>query len=239
MKAQAESPTRGNCTDEKGTKRKRARESVVEQEAATATHDGDSHRRPIRSKHKHTNNTTKKPLTGIVLAVSAASNKNSVQTYKSIQDLCHQAGATTSNQVHKRVFAVVATDAAGSTQRVRQARKRNIQVVTLQWVRDCVAHNVKLPIHDEYVYRQSDNEPFLHHRATTVTSVTVARSTKALPTLDGDRAATLSTVHTTTIDLGCCCACHETNEPVDCSWCMDCSVARAAVKAARICNAFG
>ena len=58
-------------------------------------------------------------------------------------------GATICRQVHRRVDCVIATPSALSpipTQRIRQAWKRNIPVMTIQYIQDCIQQQTIIPI---------------------------------------------------------------------------------------------
>jgi hypothetical protein len=160
------------------------------------------------------------PLAGKSLAVSTlseVSDEVTPESYKKVIALCHKSGAKTTNQVHKRLFCVVATQAAveGNTQRVRKAWKLGIPVVLLPWIIACERAGKFISI-DGFVAPRKEvtKSERLQARAERESQNEVARSAEAG---EGD--------WSTTVDLGCCCLCHESNAGVtECVWCVECSV---------------
>ena len=185
----------------------------------------------------------KLPLIGHTLAVSTLVESSSTDTgeasgtvytfetlqdtmnYKTIMALCKDAGASTTGQLHKGVFCLVATESAvlGETQRVRKAWKKGIPIVTPEWIKKCMETKQVEPF-DHYKYRQQREsaKPSSKKRKTKQ-----IESTKSVETLEeGDTLPTEG--WSERVDLGCCCLCHETEDGDNldnrCPWCEDCSV---------------
>lgn len=160
------------------------------------------------------------PLSGCLLAVTSlleassggdtlgdkpTTHDGTEHSYNNLIQLCRESGAQTTSQVHQRVSCVVATQSAviGQTQRVRKAWKKGIPVVSPEWVRQCVASGKKVGWGD-FVHKQparKRGEPLPERRKSTV--------------------GTKESLVPTDIALGCCCACHESNDS-DCPWCVSC-----------------
>jgi hypothetical protein len=174
-----------------------------------------------------------RPFSGKVIAVSTladSSAETSPDNFTNVMKLCKEAGAQTSNQVHKKTFCLVASESAvtGATQRVRKAWKKGIPVVDVAWVHYCVDDGCLRPFGDFLV--QPNSSP--SKKKTKVG----AGGTKSAPV--GKDAHGKDNAEdegwSEKIDLGCCCVCHETRatDVTDCEWCVECSVNNAA-KAAR------
>lgn len=217
-------------TEDKKSKKRRSRESasdakqegsstvasVSEQEPRDAAGDasGDTGGSTKRVKRSF-------PLVGKIVAVSTLS-KSSVEdcpeNFKNVMNLCKQAGADTTSQVHKRVMCVVATDSAvdGLTQRVRKGWKKGIPVVRVAWVRHCMDKGSLQPFDDFRVAPRSA-------KAQANSSKPTATDTK------NESAPGKSEAWSAPIELGCCCLCHDTCKGLtECDWCIDCSVNTAA-----------
>ena len=159
-------------------------------------------------------------LQGKLFAVSTlaeASSEESPEGYSQIVSLCKDLGAQTTGQVHKRVDVVIATQSAvdGNTQRVRKAWKKGIPVVLSEWIQECLKqHHVV------------DMEPFKKSESKgTVGNLQLKE--KAFKKKEKRSAANVAD-QTRTLDLGCCCVCHETspNSRTECDWCVECSINR-------------
>lgn len=151
---------------------------------------------------------TKLPLTGKVIAVSTLTQgDSSVDSSSNIIALCKSAGAQYTAQVHRKVYCLVATPSAvkGATQRVRKAWKRRIPVVAIDWLKQCIETGKLIPVDD---FRMEDQR-------TSKSSDTPAASDSNMDVVLEER----------TVELGCCCVCHETGA-TDCEWCTDCVVNR-------------
>jgi hypothetical protein len=134
--------------------------------------------------------------------------------------LCKEAGAGTTNQIHKKTFCVVATESAinGETQRIRKAWKKGIPVVHLAWVRQCIDEEQLRPFGD-FLVRPSGPKK----RIKPTGEESTAKAPKDPDTDVKDEA------WSEPVELGCCCLCHDTGAGVtDCEWCVDCGVNVAA-----------
>lgn len=145
-------------------------------------------------------------------------------TYKSVASFVQQQlGATITHQVHSRVYCVIASPQAiqEPTQRIRKAWKRNIPVVTTQYIYDCVQQQNIIPI--PTVNEMPNKYRILPSSSASKSSSTTKKtlSTPSEPVNHDDNVDTPERI----IDLGCCCICHDndntTNDP--CEWCIDCS----------------
>lgn len=79
----------------------------------------------------------------------SASPKLNYQNYKTLTQILTQtlgAHSPISPQIHKRIHCLIATTPAiqNLTQRVRQAYKRNVDIVHVDWVRDCLERGKRL-----------------------------------------------------------------------------------------------
>jgi BRCA1 C Terminus (BRCT) domain len=170
-----------------------------------------------------------RPLQGKVVAVSTLTVGSSAKhNYKTLSLLCEQAGALVTGQVHKKVAYVVATEEAAGcgrhppTQRVRKAWKRQIPVVSVHWVQECI-DRCQLLSFEGLLLEQTQQTPKSSARSKDGDSIGEDRRATA-----NDGGAPLEEKIT---DLGCCCVCHD-NGDKECEWCVDCSVNRAAAIAA-------
>jgi twin BRCT domain len=128
-------------------------------------------------------------------------------SYQDLAILCHSAGAEVTAMVHRRVFCLIVTDAAAkqNTQKIRKARKYGVPIVKVAWLRDCLAQRKVVPF--ELVEVPS--------RMSWISSTTNAGLVKLQSTAPEEEGRT--------VDLGCCCACHELGTTSTCQWCVDCS----------------
>jgi hypothetical protein len=214
------------------------------------------------------------PLAGKLVAVTALQSQQHTNSVNTIDDMddndnttttittyaqlvatCRdQAGADTTSQVHKRVYCLVATNAAiqsgrRGTQRVRKAWKLNIPVVRVIWLQDCIEQGRIIDFatgNNKNIYvaspppqkSSSSNSTTTAHATTTPTceKEDIVRSAKAEPKDDDDdddddaaAAAADAAGWSEAVDLGCCCVCHDSaSPPTDCPWCVECSVNLAA-----------
>jgi hypothetical protein len=165
-----------------------------------------------------------RPLAGKVIAVTTLAESSAAscpENFSNVMNLCKEAGAKPSNQVHKKTFCLVASESAvaGETQRVRKAWKKGIPVVDVAWVRKCVEDACLLPFGE-----------FLVGASKRKTKVGKGVVTKSAPK-DRDTSVKDDPLReagwSKSVDLGCCCSCHETGV-TDCEWCVECSVNTAA-----------
>jgi hypothetical protein len=168
-----------------------------------------------------------RPLAGKVIAVTTladSSTDSCPENFTNVMNLCKEAGAKPSNQVHKKTFCLVASESAvaGETQRVRKAWKKGIPVVDVAWVRLCVEDGSLRPFGEFLVGPDSSK------RKTKVGKGVTKPATKDRDTSVKDDADPLREAGwSKSVDLGCCCSCHETGV-TDCEWCVECSVNTAA-----------
>lgn len=158
--------------------------------------------------------------TGDTSTKNSANPSEGSMNYKTVRSLCQDAGATVTAQVHKKVFCVIATGEAtglhGSqpTQRVRKAWKKSTPVVDIEWLHRCIEAKRLLPF-DTSIIPPKESVADKCPEAESIES-----SSKGEPRQPEAEI---------TVDLGCCCSCHDTNH-TDCPWCIDCSVNRAKYK---------
>jgi hypothetical protein len=170
-----------------------------------------------------------RPLAGKVIAVTTLAESSAAscpENFSNVMNLCKEAGAKPSNQVHKKTFCLVASESAvaGETQRVRKAWKKGIPVVDVAWVRKCVEDACLQPFGEFLVGPDSSKRKTKVGKGVTKLA---PKGRDASVTDDPLREAGWSK----SVDLGCCCSCHETGV-TDCEWCVECSVNTAA-KASR------
>lgn len=231
--------------------RKRRREARLKSEEHReddATDDASAEQQDHRSDDEHRSTTAKKqklqplPLTGKILAVSTlmegsstverkdSRNKESstiTESYANVTALCRQAGATVSSQVHKSVFAVVATKSAveGETQRVRKAWRKNISVLRVEWVQECRRTNKFQPLQDYLILPKptggasQKSQEYQKKSLVEKNDESKEETSIEVKIYEGSLSET--------VELGCCCVCHDTDK-TDCPWCADCSVRREA-----------
>jgi hypothetical protein len=159
------------------------------------------------------------------------------RNYKTLKRLLLTHGATISPQVHKRVHYLISTERAvrNLTQRVRQARKRNVDVVDVSWVRDCRMTGTRLDI-DKYL--RNDLVKCLlaekKERDEGYTRKICAGGSGDDVVHDMDDNAGWSKP----VELDCCCVCHENGDDA-CPWCtgsQECNLTSARkMEAARTC----
>jgi BRCA1 C Terminus (BRCT) domain len=182
-------------------------------------------------------------------------------SYKTIRKLALALGATVSSQVHKRVAALLCTTnslvqqpqdeselsgttktmTAMPTQRVRKAIKFNVPLIQVQWLYDCQTEGKYLPwtdyeIDKSLVTVKSRNDTDAKPTNNTNSNKNSNNNSDCNGSVGSDELP--DTGWTPAQDLGCCCACHETDEEgttvpsasVSCPWCADCSINRVAAE---------
>ena len=96
-----------------------------------------------------------KPLAGLVVAVTSRregeGDDDDKDSYSALAKRVEQLGGKVSKMVHKNVAFVVATESslALSSQRVRKARKRGLDVVLPEYLEACAQARAALP-RDDY-----------------------------------------------------------------------------------------
>jgi hypothetical protein len=175
--------------------------------------------------------TQRLPLQGKLFAVTTlveASTDESPEGYSQLIELCKKCGAKTTGQVHKRVDAVIAAQSAvkGGTQRVRKAWKKGIPVVDPSWIRECLNQGKALEM-GPYTQGPLKVDSAARKKAPSSKSGDPKGGDKSGK--DGESVLEKEDEGlSVTIDLGCCCLCHDTTSGrTDCAWCIDCSVNRA------------
>jgi hypothetical protein len=167
-----------------------------------------------------------RPLAGKVIAVTTLADSSTAscpENFTNVMNLCKEAGAKPSNQVHKKTFCLVASESAvaGETQRVRKAWKKGIPVVDVAWVRSCVEDGSLRPFGEFLVGPDSAK------RRTKVGKGVTKSAPKDRDASVNDDADLREAGWSKSVDLGCCCSCHETGV-TDCEWCVECSVNASA-----------
>ena len=173
-------------------------------------------------------------------------NDDLYQNYKSLKHhLQNNLGATISPQVHKRVHYLISTKCAiqNLTQRVRQAYKRNVDIVDVAWVKDCIQQKKRVDIVNndndndkKYLCNElvqclmEEKEREKKERSAVVISKKSAATTEEkegkVSNIDhGNHSDSDDVVPeednegwSTPIQLDCCCVCHE-NGDLKCPWC--------------------
>ena len=207
------------------------------------TQQGPSKKRkrehPSSDENKSQSNKDRTIFNGLTLAISTLESKTNTQSdsdeyytnFKTVSSLLKANGATISPQVHKRVHYLICTEQAVNhlTQRVRQALKRNVDVVNVKWVKLCIENGGRVDV-EEYL---------LNGLATELMNVKTAETKEANKPnsfvgaledgyesdIPGENAMGWSEP----IALDCCCVCHE-NGDENCPWCTDCNINLAKKK---------
>jgi hypothetical protein len=208
-------------------KRRRSTESSDNGQQNSSTKAQDSEKADVDVPAKRLKRS--RPLAGKVIAVTTLAESSAAscpENFSNVMNLCNEAGAKPSNQVHKKTFCLVASESAvaGETQRVRKAWKKGIPVVDVAWVRKCVEDACLRPFGEFLVGPDSSKRKTKAGKGVTKLA---PKDRDASVTDDPLREAGWSK----SVDLGCCCSCHETGV-TDCEWCVECSVNTAA-KASR------
>jgi hypothetical protein len=183
-------------------------------------------------------------------------------SYRQIITLCQQLGAQTTGQIHKRVHALIATPSAvggGGTQRVRKALKKDLPIISTQWLYDCRRQvqcidwsSYRLMVVPDPARQSAAVVEGQDEEARDTTTTATKRCKRSFQRHNNQEIASMDTKgkETTsmvvkTISLGCCCACHDNEEatmisksgvrvPTDCPWCVDCDVNQAAAAAVAV-----
>lgn len=132
-------------------------------------------------------------------------------TYSQIKELVEGAGGKISSLLHKRVFALIATDRATCrrTQRVRKALKYDIPIVSTDFVTKSLAAKQCLNVSDFVLDVAPETE------AESAKRVAKEQSGKARELL---LSALQDAPQAKVVDLGCCCSCHDSGK-LECDWC--------------------
>ncbi|KAG7371619.1 BRCA1 C Terminus BRCT domain containing protein [Nitzschia inconspicua] len=187
-----------------------------------------------------------KPLSGMTISVSTlqtsalstetttttststttTSTVPSPSSYQQVCEICRELGATISKLVSKRIDVVVCSPEAvqKATQRVRKAIKRNKPIVSLDWIYACRRNNT------DGRYCKVDMTPYrlekealnaMEHRLDN-SSTNHNNQHNTNTTSSNGQSTSQENFMERTLDLGCCCVCHEQGTTNDCPWCQDC-----------------
>lgn len=214
-------------TEDKKKKRKRkhdrtkTRESKSENSTGTTTATTSSSAADGTKRRKRKSN----PLNGLILAISTLENKSpdpdpdsntGSTSYKEVCSLCETLGASTTAQVHKRVFAVICNKSAilQSTQRVRKALKKYIIIIDVEWLFKCQQEGMRVD-HEDYLLTDLAKEVVAKRKL-----VEDNRNKDAVDVQDESDEELLNTNvgWSEPVSLDCCCVCHDDDRD-DCKWC--------------------
>ena len=156
---------------------------------------------------------------------SSSYSNDEYHNYKTLKHILQSCGATIASQVHKRVHYLIVTDTAVQylTQRARQAYKRNVTIVYISWIQECIRLG-KLVNVDTHVCNDVVESLINEKKAITGSTdkaVVAAAAAASKTTLN-----TNTTRWSSPILLDCCCACHDENNGDDghnnnnCPWCV-------------------
>jgi len=176
----------------------------------------------------------KQLFNGLILAISTLESKqtnttsssattintSSIMNNKTLKQTLKSHGATISPQVHKKVHYLIATDSAiqNLTQRVRQAYKRNVDIVNVNWIDECIKKNttkkcsrvdVEIYLCNELVETLIDEKE--REKKKQNSNREDDGNTSDIPAEDTNG-------WSTPIELDCCCVCHENGDD-NCPWC--------------------
>mmetsp|Transcript_16179 Transcript_16179/g.24729 ORF Transcript_16179/g.24729 Transcript_16179/m.24729 type:complete len:225 (-) Transcript_16179:553-1227(-) len=168
-------------------------------------------------------------LSGLTLAISTLDVKGQKHSkpensYKKISKAAKRLGAKVTGQVHKRVSVLLCTNTSleKATQRVRKARQYNIPLVDVLWLHECERRKSRVDWND---YEFKNGDTCTHSR-----SKKVSNHSSIMSDFNSDNEDISETGWSEGVALGCCCVCHENQDP-DCPWCVDCSINVAKRKA--------
>ena len=157
------------------------------------------------------------------LSSSTTTIKDSSINNKTLKQTLISHGATISPQVHKKVHYLIATDSAiqNLTQRVRQAYKRNVDIVHVNWIDECIKKK-----NTTKKCSRVDVESYICNELVKTLIDEKEREKKKQKTSDGggddgnasDIPAEDNNGWSTPIELDCCCVCHENGDD-NCPWC--------------------
>jgi hypothetical protein len=147
-----------------------------------------------------------------------ANSSTAQLSWKNTIDKCKQNGATITSQVHKRVNALIVSDAAvrNSTQRVRKALKLGVPIVDIGWIEACIKDSNRVDWAD---YLRND-EAKRAAGAKKKSSAVVPSGEEGCDVkfdVSNDDANAISG-WSEAVELDCCCVCHE-NGDLECPWC--------------------
>lgn len=129
-------------------------------------------------------------------------------SFDEIKANIEKAGGKVSGILHKKVFALIASDRAvrRRSQKVRKAVKYNVPVVKVAFLDACIAAKSLVA-----------KEPFLHEVPEEDSVVRKAPAFAIVENAEED-SESLTPKPVIEIDLGCCCSCHDAGK-ASCEWC--------------------
>ena len=177
---------------------------------------------------------------------------SSLSSYHEVCDFCIELGATVMGQVCKRTDMLVSTGTAASnaTQRIRKAIKKGKPIVSVEWLKECRSQKKRVDI--EVFRLESVVQASMQKRAENGNNneddeddeedspieaeknkinkkekKKKDKKKKKKSRREEKRLSSSSKVEdgsyaARTIDLGCCCVCHELGTDKDCEWCVEC-----------------
>ena len=148
------------------------------------------------------------------------------ETLKSLKTILQTTGATISPQVHKKVHYLICTQSAidNLTQRIRQAIKRNVDIVSVDWVKKCISDNKRVDV-TLYLCNEVAREIMVEKEREKKKKSGGSDGNDAedggydsdiLPQDDNGG-------WSEPVQLDCCCVCHENGDD-NCPWCHDCNI---------------
>ena len=168
---------------------------------------------------------------------SSGNDNNSIyHNYKSLQQTLQCYGATISPQVHKRVHYLLCSYSAmiHATQRVRQAHKRNVDIVDVAWVKECIDGGKIVDV-DKYLCndkvecwlaeREKEKRREARNKVENSNSGVGGNDEKDHD-FNNNEEENGGGGWSTPIQLDCCCVCHENGDDA-CPWCVDCNLTLA------------
>jgi len=181
---------------------------------------------------------SKRIFNGLIVAISTLESKQTntnngdctdkdsdddpYQNYKALKNLLQSHGATISPQVHKRVHYLISTEAAvqNLTQRVRQALKRDVDIIDVAWVKECKGDNKRMDVQDHLCNElaqclMAEKEKEKRMKSTKEDKV---KGDKAGRGECSDAIEDENSGWSTPVQLDCCCVCHENGDD-NCPWC--------------------
>ena len=165
-------------------------------------------------------------LNGLTLAVTTLDKKREDTSpgtdaqqqqlsWKNTIDKCKQYGANITSQVHKRVHALIVSDAAvrNATQRVRKAIKLGIPIVDISWIEACIKDDKRVDW-TEYLRNDEAKEAAESKKNAGISGGEGCDVKFDISAEDANATSGWSEP----VELDCCCVCHE-NGDLECPWC--------------------
>lgn len=180
------------------------------------------------------------PLRGLIIAISTIQSAEQEEdttkdqvtkttenlSYKEVAEICRQAGATISGQVHRKVHCLLCSSLAihQATQRTRKAIKKNIPLVDLAWLHQCIKEGRKLELTPFLIpstkLDQIINDQNKKKQTSSSSSAAISKDNVGNDNQNDDIP---ESGWSSPVNLGCCCSCHEFGTTKDCEWCADCT----------------